>query len=178
MYYLIQFLTYFRILSAPIIFLLIVLLNFYGWAIIFFFLASFSDYLDGYLARKYNHSSKFGAILDPIADKILITFLIISLTLELSSIFVGLIGGIILVREFWVSALRDFNSREGQSNLTEVTFLSKLKTTLQLLVFGGFLLGLYLNNQFILFLSNFFLFLALIITIKTGVSYTIATFKR
>ena len=100
MFYLIQFLTYFRILSAPIIFLLIVLLNFYGWAIIFFFLASFSDYLDGYLARKYNHSSKFGAILDPIADKILITFLIISLTLELSSVFIGLIGVSFLSESF------------------------------------------------------------------------------
>lgn len=174
----IQFLTYFRIICAPIIFLLVVILHSYGWALILFILASSTDYWDGYLARKYNFESVLGEVLDPIADKILITFLILALILELSSVFVGFVGGLILIREFWVAALRDLNAREGRSSATTVTFLAKIKTTIQLIAFSGFLLGLFLQNALLIFLANFFLFLALIITIQTGLSYTIATFKR
>ena len=143
-----------------------------------FFFASLTDYWDGYLARKYNFESVFGEVLDPIADKILVTFLIIALILELSSVFVGFVGGMILIREFWVVALRDLNARQGRSAVTSVTFLAKIKTTIQFIAFSGFLLGLFLQNVLIIFIANFFLFLALIITIQTGLSYTMATFKK
>ena len=178
MFYFIQCLTYFRILSAPLIFFLIIILNSYGWALILFVLASSTDYWDGYLARKYNLNSVFGEVLDPIADKILITFLIIALILELTSVFVGFVGGMILIREFWVAALRDLNARQGRSAVTAVTFLAKIKTTIQFIAFSGFLLGLFLQNALIIFLANFFLLLALIITIQTGLSYTMATFNK
>ena len=178
MNFFIQLLTYLRIFLAPIIFLLITFFNFYGWALFFFLLASISDYWDGYLARRYNLESVLGAVLDPIADKILITFLILSLSIELNSIFIGLIGGIILVREFWVSGLRELNAQNKNNNATKVSKLAKVKTSMQFLAFAGFLAGLYLNNALIIFTSNFILFLALIFTLQTGLSYTIATFKR
>ena len=178
MNFFIQFLTYFRILISPIIFLFITVFNFYGFAFLLFFIASASDYWDGFLARKYNLESDLGAVLDPIADKILITFLIIGLSIELSSTFVGFCGGLILIREFWVSALRDINARNLNNDATNVTFMAKLKTSLQFFTFGFFMIGLYLNNSLVLFISNFFLFLALIITLQTGLSYTIATFKK
>ncbi len=178
MNYFIQFLTYFRILIAPIIFMLITLYDSYGWALFLFFLASISDYWDGFLARKYNLESIIGAILDPIADKILTTFLILALSIEFSSIFIGMIGGIILVREYWVGALRDFNAKNGNDSATNVTYLAKIKTSLQFLTFASFLFGLYIENSLIIFLSNFLLILALIVTLQTGLSYTIATFKR
>lgn len=178
MNYFIQCLTYFRILIAPIIFLLITLFDSYAWALLLFLLASLSDYWDGFLARKFNLESVEGMVLDPIADKILVTFLILALSLELTSIFIGMVGGIMLVREFWVGALRDLNARQGNSNATQVTFLAKIKTSIQFLAFTSYLLGLALNNSLILFTSNFFLFLALIITLQTGLSYTIATFRR
>ena len=174
----IQFLTYFRILIAPIIFLLITLYDSYGWALLLFLLASISDYWDGFLARKYNLESTIGAVLDPIADKILVTFLILALSIELSSIFIGMIGGIMLVREFWVGALRDLNARYHNSDATQVTFLAKIKTSIQFITFSAYLAGLFLNNLLILFISNFLLFLALIITLQTGLSYTISSFKR
>ena len=174
----IQSLTYFRIFVAPIIFILITMLNLYGWALFLFFLASISDYWDGFLARKYKLESTFGAVLDPIADKVLATFLILALTLELSSIFIGMAGGIMLVREFWVGALRDLNARQNNSDATKVTLLAKIKTFIQFLTFSSFLLGLVLNNSLILFISNFLLFLALIITLQTGLSYTMSTFKK
>ncbi len=174
----VQFLTYFRILTAPILFILVVYFNFYGVAFILFILASSSDYWDGYLARKYNLESKLGAVLDPIADKILVTFLILALTIELNSIFIGFAGGLILVREFWVGALRDMNAGEGNKEATTVTQLAKIKTTIQFFTFACFLFGLFLNHALLLFISNFLLFLALIITLQTGLSYTIATFKK
>jgi len=178
MKYIIQFLTISRIIFGPIIFVLITLNNYYGISIILFFLASISDYLDGHLARKYNNVSTFGAILDPIADKVLITFIIIALALNLESLYIGFIGSIIIARELLIAALRDLNARNGNSAATEVTFLAKTKTSIQFFALMGYMAGLYFGNALILFLSNFILFLALIITIQTGLSYTIATFKK
>tara|TARA_B110000503_G_scaffold70474_1_gene109626 strand:- start:205 stop:747 length:543 start_codon:yes stop_codon:yes gene_type:complete len=175
MNYLIQSLTYFRIITGPILFLLIAVFDFFGLALLIFVVAAATDYFDGYLARKYNLVSVLGTVLDPIADKILITFAIIALGLALNSIYVGFVGCLILAREFWVAALRDMNSRNENSSATEVTFLAKIKTSIQLLAIAGFLLGLYTNSALIIFLSNFILFLALIITIQTGLSYTIAS---
>jgi CDP-diacylglycerol--glycerol-3-phosphate 3-phosphatidyltransferase len=174
----VQSLTYFRIISAPILFILVTYFNFYGVALVLFLLASSSDYWDGYLARKYNLESELGAVLDPIADKILVTFLILALAIDLNSIFIGLVGGLVLTREFWVGALRDINARNNNKDATNVTQLAKIKTTIQFVAFACFLFGLFLNNSLILFISNFFLFLALIVTLQTGVSYTIATFKK
>jgi len=178
MNYFIQFLTYFRILIAPIIFILITLFDFYGWALLLFFIASISDYWDGFLARKYNLESMLGAVLDPIADKILVTFIILGLSIELSSVFIGLVGGTMLVREFWVGALRDLNARQNNTDATKVTSLAKIKTSIQFITFSSYLFGLVLNNSLILFTSDFLLFFSLIITLQTGLSYTIATFRR
>ena len=140
MNYFIQSLTYFRILIAPIIFLLITQFDYYGWALILFILASISDYWDGFLARKYQLESTIGSVLDPIADKILVTFLILGLSIELSSIYIGLIGGVILVREFWIAALRDLNARQGNHDATKVTIFAKMKTTL--LALAGIIISL------------------------------------
>ena len=174
----IQILTYFRIIAGPIIFFLILVSQSYGIALSILLLASASDYWDGYLARKYSLTSQLGEILDPIADKILITFVLLALVLALDSIFIAFLGSLILAREFWVGALRDFNARNGNESATTVTFLAKTKTTIQLITFCWILTGLYLNSGLMIFLGNFFLFLALIITMQTGLSYTIATFKK
>jgi CDP-diacylglycerol--glycerol-3-phosphate 3-phosphatidyltransferase len=141
-------------------------------------LASASDYWDGYLARKYSLTSELGEILDPIADKILITFVLLAFVLALDSVFIAFLGSMMLAREFWVGALRDFNARNGNEAATTVTFLAKIKTTMQLSTFCWILTGLYFNSALMIFLGNFFLFLALIITMQTGLSYTMATFKK
>ena len=174
----IQILTYFRIIAGPIIFFLIVAPQSYGIALFILLLASASDYWDGYLARKYSLTSILGAVLDPIADKILITFVLIGLVLALDSTFIAFLGSIMLAREFWVGALRDYNARNGNEAATTVTFLAKIKTTIQLITFCWILTGLYFNSGLMILLGNCFLFLALIITIQTGLSYTIASFKK
>jgi len=121
---LINLLTLSRIFIAIIIFGLLMLSDLYLLAFILFFLAGLTDYFDGFLARKYDASSHIGEILDPIADKILIVFLFFGLALDLSSYWVGFAGALIITREIWVSALRDYNSRNNNQNATRVTYIA------------------------------------------------------
>ena len=81
----INILTFSRIVLAVIIFILLMSSDGYVMALILFFVAGITDYLDGYLARKYSAVSQLGEILDPIADKILILFLLFALAINLSS---------------------------------------------------------------------------------------------
>ena len=84
------------------------------------FIAGITDYFDGYFARKYQAVSEI-EILDPIADKILIVFLLFY-TVSISSFYIAFAGSIIITREIWVGALRDFNARQSRSDATKVTF--------------------------------------------------------
>ena len=149
----------------------------YLLALILFFVAGITDYFDGYLARKYNAVSKLGEILDPIADKILILFVLFGLAINLSSYLVGFIGAIIITREIWVGALRDLNARNGKSDATKVTFIAKIKTSIQIFTISIYLFGLTLNNMLILIIGDIFLFISLFITLYTGFIYSINTFK-
>lgn len=174
----IQLLTISRIIAGPIIFVLVIFFQYFTLALAIFILASITDFVDGYLARKFNKVSTLGAILDPIADKILITFVIIALSLELSSFFVAFSGSFILAREYWVGALREFNARSGNIKATTVTFLAKVKTAIQFIALCIYLLSLSSGQALLLLIADFFLFLALIITLQTALSYTIASFNR
>ena len=178
MTYFINVLTLSRIFLAAIIFLLLTGPEGYFLAFILFFVAGVTDYFDGYLARKYNLISKIGEILDPIADKILIVFVLFGLSVNLSSYFIAFIASLIITREIWVGALRDFNARQGRSNLTKVTFLAKLKTSAQLFTISIYLLGLSLNNMLMILFGDMILFLSLLITIYTGYLYTYNSLKN
>ena len=79
------------------------------------------------LARKYNAESQLGEILDPIADKILIVFILIGLSVDLDSFLIVFLGSLIIAREIGVSALRDYSSRNNKSHKTKVTYLAKIK---------------------------------------------------
>jgi CDP-diacylglycerol--glycerol-3-phosphate 3-phosphatidyltransferase len=149
----------------------------YLLAFILFFLAGITDYFDGYLARKYNAVSQLGEILDPIADKILILFVLFGLAINLSSYLIGFIGAIVITREIWVGALRDLNARNGKSDATKVTFLAKIKTSVQLLTLSIYLFGLAINNMLIIVIADILLFISLIITLYTGLIYTLNTLK-
>ncbi len=95
-----------------------------------FSVAAITDWLDGYLARKLKQTSKFGAFLDPVADKlIVITALLLLLDLGRINIVVALI---IIGREFTVSSLREWMAQLGKSQSIAVAFIGKLKTTAQM----------------------------------------------
>ena len=174
----INFLTISRILLGPIIFTLILYWEAFTVSLLLFIFASISDYFDGALARKYNLSSQLGEVLDPIADKILVLFMLFALALYFSSIYIGFISCLILAREFWVSALRDLNARNLNTSATKVSFLAKIKTTIQLIAVVLYLLGLSYDIVFMLFLGDFVLFIALIIGLKTGLTYSLKTFSN
>ncbi len=176
--YLVNIITFSRILLSIVIFMLLMLKDYYVLALILFFIAGLTDYLDGKLARKFNISSEIGEILDPIADKILIVFLLFGLSLNLSSFLIGFSGSLILSRELWVSALRDFNGRNHNVNATKVIFIAKFKTTVQLFTIMIYLLALASSKMLLIIIGDIFLILSVLITLYTGYIYTINTFKN
>ena len=173
----INLLTFSRIILAAVIFILLISPDGYFLALILFFIAGITDYFDGYLARKYNSTSQIGEILDPIADKILIVFVLFGIAINLNSYLIGFVGSIIITREIWVGALRDLNARNNKSDATKVTFLAKIKTTIQLFTLSLYLLALTLNNMLLIQFAHIFLFISLFITIYTGFVYTLNSFS-
>lgn len=169
----VNLITLLRIFLAMIISLLIILGESYVIALMLFFIAGVSDYLDGFLARKYNATSEIGEILDPIADKILIIFLLVTLSVNLSSFLLAFCSSLIISREIWVSALRDYCSRKDIPNATKVTYIAKIKTSVQLFTISLYLLGLAINNMFLILLGDAFLVLSVLVTIYTGYIYTL-----
>jgi CDP-diacylglycerol--glycerol-3-phosphate 3-phosphatidyltransferase len=148
----------------------------YFLALILFYIAGLTDWLDGYLARKYNAVSQLGEILDPIADKILIVFVFFALAVNLSSYLIGFFAALIITREIWVGALRDINARNNNSHATKVLFLAKIKTTVQLFTLSIYLIGLTINNMLTIIVADIFLVISLFITMYTGILYSVNTF--
>ena len=174
----INLITVSRMVFGAIIFVLLTRTELYWYSFVLFFIASITDYFDGYLARKYNLVSQLGEILDPIADKILIVFLLFAIAVNLTSYYIGFLSAVIITREIWVGALRDFNARQQNTNATRVTFLAKIKTTIQLFTISTYLLGLAMNNMVVVLIADIMLFLSFIVTVYTGWVYTLNTFKR
>ena len=169
-------LTFLRILAAPFVFISAVLLENFWLAFLIFNLAALTDYFDGKLARKYHVESRMGAILDPIGDKLLVMFSIITVIVFTQDIYVAFMGAFILAREFWVSALREYSSSLNISNATAVTFAAKAKTTFQFIAIAMYFLGAAMNLALIIFLANFILFISVLLSLKTAINYTSKTF--
>ena len=111
-----------------------------------FIAAAVTDWLDGYLARRWNQTTSFGAFLDPVADKLMVAAALIVLTEKgIVNPFASLI---IIGREITISALREWMAQIGQSKSVAVNILGKVKTVSQLvaipfLLFNGVLFGLF-----------------------------------
>ena len=175
---LINFLTLMRILLAVAISLILIAEEGYIFALILFLLAGISDFFDGYFARKYDASSEIGEILDPIADKILVVFLLVTLSVTLSSFLLAFSTACIISREIWVSALRDFSARKNISNATKVTFLAKVKTSVQLFTIFLYLTALATNIMILIIYADLLLIISVLITLLTGYDYTINVLKH
>ena len=137
-----NWMTILRIMVAPVIALLIWLDDVqtgYMPALTLFVLASISDFIDGWMARRLGVVSKLGAMLDPIADKVLIGTCLVSLAHVTEDGWWFILPAIIIMtREFLISGLREFMA--GRSVNMPVSVLAKWKTTLQLVAIG-FLVG-------------------------------------
>jgi cardiolipin synthase (CMP-forming) len=118
-------------------------------ATVMFVVFALTDWLDGYLARRLNQTSAFGAFLDPVADKFLVVAsLLVLVHLRRADVFVALI---IIGREIAISALREWMAHIGASKSVAVHMLGKIKTTVQMiaipfLLFDGRLFGLIDTN--------------------------------
>ena len=148
----------------------------YRVAFIIFVVAATTDWIDGYLARRWHATTRWGAILDPIADKVLVTGAILGVLTSGSVPQIAIPCGLILFREFAVSALRE--TVAGKVKLP-VTLLAKWKTTLQLVALGAQLFarnwdGFGLEFEYYPYFQMFadvLIWAAAIITLWTGWQY-------
>ncbi|NSX14416.1 CDP-diacylglycerol--glycerol-3-phosphate 3-phosphatidyltransferase [Cupriavidus taiwanensis] len=135
----------------------------------FFIIAAVTDWLDGFLARRWNQTSSFGAFLDPVADKLMVTAALLSL-LALDRV-TDLIALVIIGREITISALREWMAQIGASKSVAVNFLGKLKTTVQmvaipLLLFSDRLLGFDAH-----LLGTWMIYVAAVLTLWSMIYY-------
>ena len=171
-------LTIGRIIIVPFFVLAFYLPGFYGdlTACVLFVIASFTDFLDGMLARMMGEESKLGELLDPIADKIIVATALILLVMSQTIRHYEVIAAIIiLTREILISGLREFLAK-GQIKLP-VSNLAKLKTFLQMLAISLLLTG-ETGNKILNFqdynaqtIGIILLWLSAFLTLYTGYEY-------
>ena len=97
-----------------------------------FALAAVTDWLDGYLARRLNQSTPFGAFLDPVADKLMVAVALTVLIEEHHSFLLTLPATVIICREIVISALREWMAEMGKRASVAVSYIGKIKTTAQM----------------------------------------------
>jgi CDP-diacylglycerol---glycerol-3-phosphate 3-phosphatidyltransferase len=97
-----------------------------------FALAALTDFIDGYLARNLNQTTKFGAFLDPVADKLMVGIALILVVGELGAAYIAIPAAIIVGREIVISSLREWMAEIGKRASVAVSFVGKIKTALQM----------------------------------------------
>jgi cardiolipin synthase len=141
-----------------------------GIATVMFVVFALTDWADGFLARKLNQTSSFGAFLDPVADKFLVcASLLVLVHLDRADVFVALI---IIGREIAISALREWMAQIGAARSVAVHMLGKLKTTVQMvaipfLLYDGTLFGTVDTR----FWGNVLIWVAAVLTVWSMVYY-------
>ena len=175
-------LTYFRIIIIPFFIFAFFLPSPSGeWISCWIFvIAAITDYLDGKLARELNQESKLGSLLDPVADKIIVTVALVLMvhnkTIDDYNLYAAII---IIAREIIVSGLREFLAKLQIS--LPVSNLSKIKTFIQMFAISVLLSG-EPGNQFLFgygkILGILSLWTSAIITIQTGYVYTVKCLKH
>jgi len=98
-----------------------------------FGLAAVTDWLDGYLARRWEQTSAFGAFLDPVADKLMVAVALVLLVQDNPSQMFAVLAAIIIGREIVISALREWMAEIGARTKVAVSIVGKVKTTLQMI---------------------------------------------
>ncbi len=163
--------TYFRMLLIPM-----VVLSYYSelqyanmMAAMLFSLASLSDWLDGYLARRLNQTSEFGAFLDPVADKLLVVTVLIMLVGELNPLLAPTI--VIIAREVLISALREWMATRGHREAVAVAFSGKLKTTFQMIAIVALILVTESSPDWLLMTGFVMIYIAALLSLYSALHY-------
>lgn len=170
-------LTWVRIALVPVF----VLLYYLPWtwghfcAAAFFSLAAITDWLDGYIARNWQLSSRFGAFLDPVADKLMVAVALVLVVGEVPVPFLTIPAAIIVGREIIVSALREWMAEIGKRTNVSVSLVGKIKTTCQMIALIALLLyrpdspyALALFGAIMLYIAGALTIYSMIIYIKSA----------
>lgn len=117
------------------------------WSGLAFMIAAITDWLDGWLARRFGQTSKLGAFIDPVADKLAVSAALVIVAVEYQQLWVTLSAIVILMRELAISGLREWMAEHQVRDVVAVSRLGKWKTALQLaaltwLIYGGELWGI------------------------------------
>ncbi|MFC3121744.1 CDP-diacylglycerol--glycerol-3-phosphate 3-phosphatidyltransferase [Agaribacter flavus] len=174
--------TIFRVILIPV-FVAVYFLD-WTWAnelsAFIFCIAAITDWFDGYLARKLQQVSAFGAFLDPVADKLIVAAALLMVTHMYASPWVAVPAIVILMREIYVSALREWMSQQGQSEAVKVNLIGKAKTMTQMLAIIGLLSGLDTFLGFPIYwvvLGKILLSFAAILSVWSMLVYSSAAWK-
>ncbi len=171
------FLTLLRILAIPLV-VLFFYLDMPLTASTIFGLAGLTDFIDGYVARKYNQESRFGAFLDPVADKLLVAVALILIVEREGWFWITLAAILIISREITISALREWMAETGQRSKVAVAYIGKVKAVTQIfslifLLYNQDLWGMPLRE-----VGLFFLLVATILTVVSMVQYLASAFRQ
>ncbi|CAA0091789.1 CDP-diacylglycerol--glycerol-3-phosphate 3-phosphatidyltransferase [BD1-7 clade bacterium] len=127
-------LTLFRLVLIPVFVIVFYIPSQWSYLIsaIVFFVAGWTDWLDGYLARKLNQTTPFGAFLDPVADKLMVSIALVVLVERFAVWYFTLPAIIIIGREIIISALREWMAELGKRTSVAVSYIGKIKTMAQM----------------------------------------------
>jgi len=147
-------------------------------AALIFLAAALTDWLDGYIARRYNMGSAFGAFLDPVADKLMVAVTLFLIVQENPTPLMAITSAVIVGREITISALREWMAQVGQSKSVAVNMAGKAKTVAQLiaipfLLYDDRLFGLFETRP----VGHVLISVAAIITLWSMVVYLRAASK-
>lgn len=140
-------------------------------AAVVFILASITDWLDGYLARRWDQESRFGAFLDPVADKLLVAVSLVLLLYDRPGMLLALITSVVIGREIAVSALREWMAEIGTRRKVAVSWLGKLKTGFQMTAIAMMLWQMTLYGLPLYTIGYALLIVAAILTLQSMVAY-------
>ena len=171
------FLTLLRIFAIP----LVVVFFFMGYplaASTVFGLAGVTDWADGYYARKLGLESRFGAFLDPVADKLIVTVALLLVVSREGNMWITLAACLIIGREIVISALREWMAESGQSSKVAVANLGKIKTVAQIfalifLLYNQPLFGFPIREVGLVLLA-----VATVLTVWSMIEYLRSAFKE
>ncbi len=140
-------------------------------AAVLFGLAAITDMIDGWVARRFGQTSRFGEFLDPVADKLMVAIVLVMLVQAQSSWFEDVIAMIIIGREITISALREWMATIGERANVKVDITGKIKTTLQMFGIAFMVFKVPLFGVPIYTIGFVLLVLAAIMTIWSMVVY-------
>jgi len=131
-----------------------------------FAVAAITDWFDGYLARRLGQMTKFGAFLDPVADKLMVAVALVLLVERHDTILFTLAACVIIGREIVVSALREWMAELGKRTSVAVSYVGKVKTAFQMLAIIGLLaIDPATDESWLLALSYLMLYVAAVLTL-------------